>query len=102
LKISFPSFSQEANSNTALLLLSKDFNDHLDRLCYSSPEMIDKQLYTKFTDIWSFGCVFYELVCLKRAFDADCPVELAKSISKVYYEPIEKSNPKEFQKILDK
>ena len=36
---------------------------------YMSPEMIDNTGYSFSTDIWSAGCVLYELITLKRYFN---------------------------------
>lgn len=35
---------------------------------YISPEMINDKGYSFNTDVWSLGCVFYELLFLKQAF----------------------------------
>jgi serine/threonine protein kinase len=35
-----------------------------------SPELAKEKGYTYTTDIWSAGCVLYELLTLKRAFKA--------------------------------
>lgn len=40
---------------------------------YMSPETHKKQKYSFRTDIWSLGCVLYEMMTLKRAFH-DRPV----------------------------
>lgn len=38
-------------------------------VCYSSPEMICGEMYDQRTDIFSLGCVLYELVTLERAYE---------------------------------
>jgi len=38
---------------------------------YMSPEICEGQPYNQKSDIWSLGCVLYELATLKRAFDAE-------------------------------
>jgi serine/threonine protein kinase len=36
---------------------------------YMAPELVDgEEAYTAKIDIWAFGCVLYEIVCLKSAF----------------------------------
>lgn len=37
---------------------------------YMSPEMITFEEYNKPTDIWGFGCCFYEMAFKKKAFDS--------------------------------
>lgn len=37
---------------------------------YLSPEMCDGKRYGKKTDVWTLGCILYEIVSLKRAFEA--------------------------------
>ena len=36
---------------------------------YMSPEIMNGQRYNSKTDIWSLGCILYELLCLKLPFD---------------------------------
>eukprot|EP00127_Corallochytrium_limacisporum_P002867 Clim_evm46s142 gene=Clim_evmTU46s142 len=37
---------------------------------YLSPELCERKSYSFATDIWSMGCVFYEMMSLKHAFSA--------------------------------
>ena len=37
---------------------------------YISPEIYQNKKYDKKTDVWSIGCILFELVTLRRAFDA--------------------------------
>ncbi|KAK9171777.1 NIMA-related kinase 5 [Cryptosporidium meleagridis] len=48
---------------------------------YMSPEMCENKPYTYKSDIWSFGCVLYELTCLKPPFSGDSLLSLAWKIS---------------------
>ena len=51
--------------------LALDFVDeeYLNSLSlYTSPELLNGQDYTKKSDIWSLGCILYELSFKKRAF----------------------------------
>ncbi|KAJ1461373.1 kinase-like domain-containing protein [Pelagophyceae sp. CCMP2097] len=38
--------------------------------CYMAPEMLEERPYDYKTDVWSLGCVLFELGALKRAFEA--------------------------------
>jgi serine/threonine protein kinase len=38
-------------------------------LSYVSPEMMKNQLYKFNTDVWSAGCVLFEMIMLRKAFD---------------------------------
>ncbi len=38
--------------------------------CYISPELCEGKPYNQKSDIWAVGCVLYELLSLKRAFEA--------------------------------
>jgi len=37
---------------------------------YSAPEICNGQPYNERCDIWSLGCIFYEMLTLEKAFDA--------------------------------
>ncbi|KAJ1611753.1 NIMA-related kinase 5 [Cryptosporidium canis] len=55
---------------------------------YMSPEMCENKPYTYKSDIWSFGCVLYELTCLKPPFSGDSLISLAWKISFQEIEPL--------------
>lgn len=38
---------------------------------YLSPEMCDGKPYDQKSDVWALGCVLYEMVTLRRAFDGN-------------------------------
>ena len=38
---------------------------------YMSPEACQSNPYTAKSDVWSLGCILYELCCLEHAFKAD-------------------------------
>ena len=39
--------------------------------CYSSPERLQSKSYACSSDMWSLGCILYELTHMKRAFGND-------------------------------
>jgi NIMA (never in mitosis gene a)-related kinase len=45
-----------------------------------SPEQINEANYNEKTDIWSLGCVLYEMVSLKPPFTASNHIALANKI----------------------
>lgn len=47
---------------------------------YLSPEMIGRQIYDKKIDIWALGCVLYEMITLKIAFNCINIVDLERKI----------------------
>ena len=48
----------------------------LGTLPYCSPEVLQDQPYNYKTDIWALGCILYELVTSRRAFDSECEENL--------------------------
>lgn len=49
-------------------------------LVYSCPQIVQNQVYNEKADIWSFGCIIYELMSLKAPFTGTNPLLLAKNI----------------------
>jgi NIMA (never in mitosis gene a)-related kinase len=37
---------------------------------YISPELCEGKPYNEKSDIWALGCILYEMMALKKAFDA--------------------------------
>lgn len=52
--------------------------------CYMAPELLEERPYDYKVDVWSAGCVLYELFALKRAFVA---TSLAGIVRRVVREP---------------
>ena len=48
--------------------------------CYMAPEILDGQPYDHRADLWSLGCVIYELCTLTRAFDGHSQFSLYENI----------------------
>ena len=38
---------------------------------YCSPEVLNGQPYNQKTDIWALGCILYELIACRRAFNIE-------------------------------
>ena len=56
--------------------------------CYISPELCEGKPYNDKSDIWALGCVLYELVTLRRAFDAPNLPALVLKIMRGTIDPI--------------
>mmetsp|Transcript_20792 Transcript_20792/g.37877 ORF Transcript_20792/g.37877 Transcript_20792/m.37877 type:complete len:646 (+) Transcript_20792:165-2102(+) len=67
---------------------------------YMSPEVCENKPYTFKSDVWSLGCVLYELCMLKHAFSADNLLGLVYKIVSDKYEPIPKRYPPELNKLI--
>ncbi|KAL0222739.1 hypothetical protein P9112_002129 [Eukaryota sp. TZLM1-RC] len=55
---------------------------------YMSPEILDNRPYNSKSDVWSLGCVLYEMTTLKHAFDASNMNGLVFKIIRGRYPPI--------------
>ncbi|CDW77740.1 protein kinase domain containing protein [Stylonychia lemnae] len=62
---------------------------------YLSPEVCEDRPYNNKSDIWSLGCVLYEMCCLKHPFEAKNQAELLIKIIKGKYESLPKKYSKE-------
>ena len=51
-----------------------------------SPEQADDKKYNEKSDIWSTGCIVYELATLKRPFESNSQLALAEKIRKGKFE----------------
>jgi NIMA (never in mitosis gene a)-related kinase len=69
---------------------------------YLSPEMCQGRSYNAKTDIWSLGCILYELCTLKHAFDAANMNQLLMAIIRGRYTPIPSTYSKELQDLVDR
>ena len=55
---------------------------------YLSPEICEGKAYNSKSDIWSLGCVLYELCTLNHAFDSNCMNGLIMKILRAKHAPI--------------
>jgi len=67
---------------------------------YLSPEVCEDRPYNNKSDIWSLGCVLYELCTLKHPFEAKNQAELIVKIVKGKYESLPKRYSKELADIV--
>lgn len=64
----------------AITTSSQMTHSFVGTLVYSCPQIVQNQLYNEKADIWSFGCLLYELLTLKAPFTGTNPLLLAKNI----------------------
>ncbi len=55
---------------------------------YASPEVWSNELYSFDCDVWSFGCVIYELCTLNKPFEGKNLDRLYRRIIRLKYDPI--------------
>jgi NIMA (never in mitosis gene a)-related kinase len=67
---------------------------------YLSPEICQDQPYNQKSDIWSLGCMLYEIVTLNHAFDATSMKGLVMKILRGNYPPIAKTYSKELTELI--
>ena len=67
---------------------------------YASPEVWNDESYTNKSDIWSLGCVLYEMICLTQPFKAESMDGLYHKIIKGKYNKIPEKYSKELNEIL--
>lgn len=88
-------FDAEENVKLGDFGLSRMMNDesvfaftHVGTPYYMSPELIQESRYNDRTDIWSAGCVMYELLSLRAPFEATNQIQLAQKIKLGKFERI--------------
>ncbi|KAH0793619.1 CAMK family protein kinase [Histomonas meleagridis] len=67
---------------------------------YSSPEVFSGEPYGSKADIWSLGCILYELCCLKPPFSGKTFEAINASVSKGDFEPIPSIYSQDIQKLV--
>ena len=67
---------------------------------YLSPEICQEKPYNQKSDIWSLGCILYELTTLNHAFDALSMKELVLKILRGTYPPIPSQYSPELQSLI--
>ncbi|CAD8080389.1 unnamed protein product [Paramecium sonneborni] len=67
---------------------------------YISPEAFQSKPYNQKSDMWSLGCVLYEMIALRHAFDAKTIEGLGIKILRGQYPPIPKHYSEELKKLV--
>jgi len=78
---------------------SSNLKAFVGTLNYTSPEVVENKPYTEKADIWSLGCLVYEMMTLKAPFYSPSPLLLAKKIVDNSYEKV--TNSPYSQKLID-
>jgi serine/threonine protein kinase len=60
-------------------------NAFVGSILYSSPESVKNQDFTEKSDIWSLGCIIYELLTFSHPFEGDNPLTVTKNIVELNY-----------------
>jgi len=75
---------------------------HVGTPYYMSPELIKENKYNEKCDIWSLGCLIYEMAALKPPFEASTHLLLAKKITLGKFERIPIRYSEDLQSIIEK
>jgi len=67
---------------------------------YLSPEICQNKRYNHKSDIWSLGCVLYEITCMKHAFDAQSLQLLIHKIVRGTFPPPPPKYSKELRNLI--
>ena len=83
--------------------INKYANTQIGTLQYMAPEVLNGEKYNQKVDIWSLGCIIYELCCLNFCFKGKSILELVSNIIKSQHGTIDMNTYGEkLQKIIDK
>ena len=67
---------------------------------YLSPEICQEKPYNQKSDIWSLGCILYEMLTLRHAFDANSMKALVLKILRGTYPAIPSTYSQEIRDIV--
>lgn len=67
---------------------------------YMSPEICQAETYNMRSDIWSLGCIMYELCTKEPPFNAKTHIQLAQNIRKGMYKELPSMYSKELQNVI--
>ncbi|KAJ8040924.1 Serine/threonine-protein kinase Nek8 [Holothuria leucospilota] len=68
--------------------------------CYISPELCEGKPYNQKSDIWAVGCILYELLTLKKAFEASTLPALVMKIMRGSVAPVSDRYSVHIRKLL--
>eukprot|EP00057_Strongylocentrotus_purpuratus_P017296 XP_011671770.1 PREDICTED: serine/threonine-protein kinase Nek9-like [Strongylocentrotus purpuratus] len=67
---------------------------------YMSPELVKGQQYNAKSDVWAIGCVLYELLTLRRVFEASNQLKVVWGIVQKEHEDIDERYSKEMHSLV--
>lgn len=83
------------------LMQSHDFaSTYVGTPFYMSPEICAAEKYTLHSDIWSVGCIIYELCTKKPPFNAHSHLQLMQRIRKGEFEPLPNIYSQDLQNVV--
>lgn len=74
---------------------------HVGTPYYMSPEQINESKYNESSDIWSAGCLLYEIAALKPPFEAQNHLSLAIKIKAGKFERLPLRYSEDLQKVIE-
>jgi NIMA (never in mitosis gene a)-related kinase len=84
-------------------ILSKEAeyaSTHVGTPYYMSPEQIKESVYNEKSDIWSAGCVIYEIAALRPPFEAQNELKLAMKINTGNFDRLPLRYSEELQRVV--
>ena len=83
------------------LMQSHDFaSTYVGTPFYMSPEICAAEKYTHYSDIWSLGCIMYELCTKEPPFNANSHLQLVQRIRKGEVKPIPQVYSKDLTNVI--
>ncbi|XP_071825732.1 uncharacterized protein [Apostichopus japonicus] len=67
---------------------------------YISPEICEGKPYNEKSDIWSLGCILYEMACLQKTFEGTNLPALVNKIMKGHFTPVKGNYTQEFKLLV--
>ncbi|HKA20715.1 MAG TPA: protein kinase [Blastocatellia bacterium] len=92
-KLAQPAVEGIAQTEVATLKVHTDPGTVMGTVGYMSPEQVRGKVVDHRTDIFSFGAVFYEMLCGRRAFHGDSAIETLNAVLKEEPTELIASNP---------
>jgi NIMA (never in mitosis gene a)-related kinase len=66
----------------------KHLQNVVGTVLYTCPEILQNRPYTAKADVWSLGCILYQMVALTPPFHGNNPLQIAQQIVEGHYQPI--------------
>lgn len=86
-----PNHGDDVNTNSRVKRAQQQTSPLHCTLAFSSPERCHGEPTDFKSDIWSLGCILYELITSKPLFEANSLPQLVMNITKISYQPIRRN-----------